>query len=126
RPAGAVPGPGAGHAAGAVRCRHARWVRAPSLAAVPGLPRGPGDVLRVVVVLQPAAPALRGGGHVRAAVRLLPLSGRIRAHARRPDRLPGLRLADHGPGAEPAAGAAGPVPAVAFARCTGAAAGDPR
>src|SRR5690606_18964919 len=99
--------------------RRAGRVRAPSLAAVPGLPRGPGDVLRAVVVLAPAAPALRGGRHVRPAVRLLPLPGRIRARARCPDRVPGLRLADHGP-------AAGPAPAVALARRAGAAAGAHR
>src|SRR5690606_6277998 len=114
-----------GRAQGPVRRRRAGRVRAASVAAVSGLPRGPGDVLRAVVVLQPAAPALRGGGHVRPAVRLLPLPGRVRARARCADRLPGLRLADHGPAAEPAAGAAGPVPAVALAWRARAAAGDP-
>src|SRR5690606_9672417 len=58
-----------------------------------------------------------------AAVRQLPLPGRVRARARCAAGLPGLRLADHGPAAEPAAGGAGPVPAVAFAHRAGAAAG---
>src|SRR5690606_6900961 len=87
-----------------VRGRRAGRLRAPPLAAVPGRAGGPGDVLHPVVVLAQAAAALRGGRHVRAAVRRVPVRGGVRAPARRADRLPRLRLADHGPGAEPAAG----------------------
>src|SRR5690606_13991985 len=42
--------------------------------------------------------------------------GRVRARTGRAPGLPGLRLADHGPGAEPAAGGAGAVPAVEIPR----------
>src|SRR5690606_5984031 len=82
-----------------------------------------GDVRRAVVVLAPSASPLCGVRPVRPAVRCLPLRGGVRARTRCPRRLPGLRLADHGSGAEPAAGGAGPVAAVALAPRAGAAAG---
>src|SRR5690606_37943245 len=46
---------------------------------------------------------LRGGGNVCPALRRVPFPGRVRARARRPHRLPGVRLADDGAGAEPPA-----------------------
>ena len=67
--------------------------------------------VRAVVVFAQAAAALCGVRAVRAAVRRVPLPGRIRARARCAARLPGLRLADHGPGAVAAADRARPVPA---------------
>ena len=55
----------------------------------------------------------------RPALRRVPLRRGIRARARRPAGLPGLRLADHGPAALPAAHGRGPVAAVPHAAGTG-------
>ena len=63
--------------------RRAGSIRAASLAAVPGVPGRPGDVLRAVVVLAQAASALCGVGNVRAALRRVPFPGGIRARAGR-------------------------------------------
>src|SRR5690606_27504863 len=104
----------------------ARAVRAPPLAALPGLPRRRGDVHAAVVVLGPSAPAPCGVGHVRPALRCVPLPGRVRARARRPPWLPRLRLADHGPGAEHPADPARPLLAVALASQPHPAAGPRR
>src|SRR5690606_12542429 len=76
---GAVHGAAEGAAAPATRLRSARSVRPPSLAALPGGPGGAGHVLRTVVVLAQAAPALCRRRAVRAAVRLLPFPGGVRA-----------------------------------------------
>src|SRR5690606_10241067 len=101
-------------------------VRAAPLAALPGGPRGPGDVRgAMVVVLAPAA-ALRRGGDVRAAVRRVPLRGRVRAGARRAHRLPRGGLAHDGTGAQRAPGGARARPAVGVAPRAGAAARAPR
>src|SRR5690606_6214303 len=114
-------------AGGTGAARHARrrpagGLCASPVAALPGLPRGTDDVRRPLVVLAPSPAALRGRGAVRAALRRLPLPGRVRARARRPHRLPRLRLGDDGPGAEHAADPAGSVVAVAVARPAGPAA----
>src|SRR5690606_4002293 len=111
----AVDRAGRGAAAGDAGRRCAGPLRAPSLAAVPGVAGRPRAVRRGLVVLRQAAAALRGGRPVRAAVRRVPLPGRVRAPARSATGLPGVRLAHHGPGAEPAAGRRGPLLAVALA-----------
>src|SRR5690606_31103308 len=60
--------------------------------------------------------ALRRLRVVCAGLWRVPVPGRVRARTGRAPGLPGLRLADHGPGAEPAAGGAGAVPAVEIPR----------
>src|SRR5690606_30855094 len=120
---GAAGADAGGGAAGAIRQRRAAPLRAPSLAPVPGAARGPGAVRGRLVVFQPAAPALRGRRAVRAAVRRVPLPGGVRARAGRAAGLPGVRLADDGPGAEPAAGAVRPGLPVAVAPCAHAGTG---
>ena len=58
------------------------FVRTTPLAALPGLPGRCADVRHPVVVLQQAAPALCGVGHVCVPVWRIPFPGGIRARAR--------------------------------------------
>src|SRR5690606_30427118 len=102
--------------AGAVRQRRTGPLRAPSLAALPGAAGGAGHVLHCLVVLAQAPAPLRGDRPVPAAVRQLPVPGRIRARARRPTGLSGIWLADDGAGVEPAADRARPAGYVAVAQ----------
>src|SRR5690606_10334358 len=89
--------------------RPARRGGAPSLAALPDAARGRCPVRRPLSRLAEATPALSDVGPVRAAVRCIPVCGRVRARARCAARLPRLELADHGPGAVVAARRARPV-----------------
>ena len=83
--------------------RRARPLCAPSLAAVPGGAGRPRPVRGAVVVLQQAEAAVCRCRHVRVALWRVPLRRRVRPRPRCAARLPGVRLADDGPGAQPAA-----------------------
>src|SRR5690606_9452257 len=106
-------------AAGHAGRRRAGPLRAPSVAAVPCGVRRPGAVRGGLAVHPQAAAALPGGRAVRAALPRITLPGRVRAVARAAAGRPGVRRADHGLGAEPAAGRRGPVLAVAAAAFAG-------
>ena len=77
-----------------------------------------GLVLFVVLWIFSARPR-KAGAVSGPALRRVPLRRGIRARARCPAGLPGLRLADHGPAALPAAHGRGPVAAVPHAAGTG-------